>query len=62
MSASIIQTALSNKSLRLELEYQASRPHEGNDDIAAPMTDTGIVLRNVDPRAWDDFVHFLRVI
>lgn len=62
MSRSIIQTALSNKSLHLELEYQPSRPQEGGDDIAAPMTETGIVLRNVDPRAWDDFVSFLRVI
>ncbi len=63
MSRSIIQTAVNNKTLRLELEYlQPSRPRQGDAGIAHPMTDTGLILRHVDPQAWDEFVHLLRVI
>jgi hypothetical protein len=63
VSTGIIQTALTNKTLGLELEYR--RPfmsREGNASIEEPTTDTRLALPYDDPQVSDEFVYLLSVI
>ena len=56
MSQSIIQTALTNKTLRLELIYQApSMLREEDDTTMKPATQTGLAIA-------DEFACLLSVI
>jgi len=51
MGRGIIETAVDNKSLHLELEYrQPSMLGEGNAS-EEPATDTGLALQYEDPQA-----------
>jgi hypothetical protein len=62
VSQSIIQTAVINKSLRLELDYrQPSMPLEADASIEGPTTDTGLALQD-DSQVSDEFACLLRVI
>jgi hypothetical protein len=63
VSTGIIQTALTNKTLRLELEYR--RPsvlREGNARTEAPTADTGLAVPYDDPQVSDEFACLLSVI
>ncbi len=63
MSQSIIQTAVTDKSLRLELDYrQPSMPLEGNASIEEPTIDTGLALQYDEPQVSDEFACLLGVI
>jgi hypothetical protein len=63
VNQSIIQTAVINKSLRLELDYrQPSLPLEGDASIEGPTTDTGLALQDNDSQVSDEFACLLRVI
>jgi len=60
---SIIQTAITNKTLRLELDYrQPSVRHEGDTNIEERMIDTGVVPLYDDPQVSDEFACMLRMI
>ena len=63
MSQSIIQTAVTDKSQRLELDYrQPSTPLEGNASVEEPTIDTGLALQYDDSEVSDEFACLLRVI
>ncbi len=63
MSQSIIQTAVTNKTLRLELDYrQPSTFREGDSNIEGPTTDTGLAKQYGDLQVSDEFACLLRVI
>jgi hypothetical protein len=56
MGRGIIETAVDNKSLHLELEYrQPSMLGEGNASNEEPATDTGLALQYENPQASDSF-------
>jgi hypothetical protein len=63
VSGSIIQTALTNKALRLELEYR--RPsvlREGGARTEEPAAGTGPAVPHDDPQVSDEFACLLSVI
>jgi hypothetical protein len=63
VSRGIIQTALTNKTLRLELEYrQPSVLREGDARTEESAADTGTALPYDDPQASDEFACLLSVI
>jgi hypothetical protein len=63
VSGGIIQTALTNTTLRLELEYrQPSVLGEGNARVEEPATDTGLALQYNDRQATNEFACLLSVI
>ena len=64
MSQSIIQTAVTNKTLRLELDYrQPCMIRESDARTAKPAPDnTGLAPRYDDPQVSDEFACLLRVI
>src|SRR5271170_5208187 len=58
----LIQTAVTNKTLRLELDYrQPSILSEGDATIEGPTAETGLALP-YDPQVADDFTYLLSVI
>ena len=60
MSGSIIQTALTNKTLRLELAYrQPSMLWEGDARTEAPTTGAGLTFQYDDPQVSDEFACLL---
>jgi hypothetical protein len=62
VSQGIIQTAVSNKTLRLELDYrQPSMLREGNVSIEIPTTDAGMALQHDEPVS-NEFACLLRTI
>jgi hypothetical protein len=63
VSQSIIHTAVTNRSLRLELDYrEPSMPLEGDASIEGPTTDTGLALQDNASQVSDEFACLLRVI
>ena len=61
MSGSIIQTALTKKALRLELEYRQPsllRIEDANNE--GPMTDLELALQYRDLKVWDEFTYLTR--
>lgn len=63
MNGSILQTALTNKRLRLELDYRKpSMPWEDNAGAARPTTDIGVVFHHTEPKPADEFACLLSVI
>jgi len=61
VSGSIIQTALTKKALRLELEYrQPSMLREEDAINEGPMTDIELALQYGDLRVWDEFTYLTR--
>ena len=61
MSGSIIQTALTKKALRLELEYRQPsmlRIEDANNE--GPMTDLELALQYGDLKVWDEFTYLTR--
>ena len=61
MSGSIIQTALTKKALRLELEYRQPsllRVEDANNE--GPMTDLELALQYGDLKVWDEFTYLTR--
>ena len=60
-SGSIIQTALTKKALRLELEYrQSSLLREEDANNEGPMTDLELALQYGDLKVWDEFTYLTR--
>ena len=63
MSQSIIHTAVTNKTLRLELDYrQPSMFREGDLSIEGPKTDAGLALEYDGSLVSDEFACLLEVI
>jgi hypothetical protein len=63
VSGRIIETAVTNKTLHLDLDYrEPSMLPEGDVIIEGPMTDTGLPLQYGDPQVSGEFACFLRVI
>ena len=63
MSQSIIHAAVTNKTLRLELDYrQPSMLRESDPSIEGPTTDNGFALQYDDSEVSDEFACLLRVI
>ena len=61
MSESIIQTALTKKALRLELEYrQPSLLPEEDANNEGPTTDLELALQYGDLKVWDEFTYLTR--
>ena len=61
MSGSIIQTALTKKAVRLELEYRQPsllRIEDANNE--GPMTDLELALQYGDLKVWDEFTYLTR--
>jgi hypothetical protein len=63
VSGRIIETAVTNKTPHLDLDYrEPSMLPEGDVIIEGPMTDTGLRLQYGDPQVSGEFACFLRVI
>jgi hypothetical protein len=63
VARSIIQTAITNKALRLELEYrQPSMFRDGDAGFEGPTIDTGVALPCVEQQTSDEFAGLLRLI
>jgi hypothetical protein len=63
VSRSIVQTAVTNKDLRLELTYYSlSASWEGHASSQEPATGTGMALQYDDPQVWAEFDCLLEVI
>jgi hypothetical protein len=63
VSGGIIQAAVTNKNLCLELEYrQVSMLQEGNSGSEEHTTGTGRAYQYDDPQVADEFASLLRVI
>jgi hypothetical protein len=63
VSHSIIHTAITDKTVRLELDYrQPSALRENDAGIEAPTTEVGLVPQYHDSQVSDEFACLLRVI
>jgi hypothetical protein len=63
VSGGIIQTAVANRNLGLELEYrQPSMLLEGDARTEEPTTDAGLTFQYDDPRVSDELACLLRMI
>jgi hypothetical protein len=64
VSTGIIQTALANKTLRLELDYRLPSMLRQGDDaiIEGPTIDTALAFQYDDPQVSDEFACLLMVI
>lgn len=63
MTGSIIHTALTNSTLRLELEYRVpSVLKEGNAGIDEPTNSDILGFQHADTQVWDEFTCLLRLI
>ena len=61
MSGSTIQTALTKKTLRLELEYrQPSMLREEDASNEGPTSDIELALQYGDLKVWDEFTYLTR--
>jgi hypothetical protein len=63
VSQSIIQTAVANKTLHLELDYrQPSMLLEGDTRAEKPTTATELTFQHDDPPVSDEFACLLKMI
>jgi hypothetical protein len=63
VTRSIIQTAVTNKTLRLELTYRLpSKVRAGDAIVEEPATDTGLTFQHDDPQVSDEFACLLKMI
>jgi len=63
VSRSIIQTAVANKTLRLELDYrQPALLPDGDGPAEKPTTDTELAFQSDDLQISDEFACLLKMI